>query len=235
MGGPWSFVQGVSSSVLGTLAGTYTLFGTTDKVKQAQAIHGMATLAGAGLTTYAVVNRGLKTPQRLTSTPSSPSGGAVKSVVHYDEWGRDPAYASGAVSFDVAGLFIPGGVGVGAKVGGVAGHAGVAGARTGRLLGEAGTAGRWAGKLGEIPAKAHAALNGVSVRAWENTVRPALDNLAGALSRLDEGTAPCQWGYGRWQRWLLWSLVVLNIRRPLTYAGQPGVGTVPRVQAGGAS
>jgi hypothetical protein len=27
------------------------------------------------------------------------------------------------------------------------------------------------------------------VRAWENTVRPALDNLAGALNRLDEGTA----------------------------------------------
>lgn len=106
-----------------------------------------------------------------------------------DEWGRDPAYASGAASFDVASLFIPGGVGVGAKAGGVAGHVGVAGARTGRLLEEAGTAGRWTGKLGEIPAKAHAALTGVSVRAWENTVKPALDNLAGALNRLDEATA----------------------------------------------
>lgn len=118
-----------------------------------------------------------------------------------DEWGRDPAYASGAASFDVASLFIPGGVGVGAKAGGVAGHVGVAGARTGRLLEEAGTAGRWTGKLGEIPAKAHAALTGVSVRAWENTVKPALDNLAGALNRFGRSNGHSQGGRRRGGRW----------------------------------
>lgn len=189
LGGPWSFAQGVTSSVLGTLGATYTLFGTTDKEKQTQAWQGMATLAGAGPTTYAVVNRGFNDTSKTDIDAVLTVAEAAKSVIHYDEWGRDPAYASGAVSFDVASLFIPGGVGVGAKAGGVAGHAGVAGARTGRLLEEAGTAGRWTGKLGEIPVKAHAALNGVSVRAWDNTVRPALNNLAGALNRLDEGTA----------------------------------------------
>ena len=34
------------------------MLATTDKVKQAQAFQGVATLAVAGLTTYAVVNRG---------------------------------------------------------------------------------------------------------------------------------------------------------------------------------
>jgi hypothetical protein len=189
LGGPWSFAQGLTSSVLGTLGATHTLLATTDKVKQAQAWQGMATLAGAGLTTAAVVNRGFKDASKTEIDAVLTVAGAAKSVVHYDEWGRDPAYASGAASFDVASLFVPGGAGVGAKAGGLAGHAGVAGARTGRLLEEAGTAGRWAGKLGELPAKTQAALNGVSVRAWENTVRPALDNLAGALNRVDDGTA----------------------------------------------
>jgi hypothetical protein len=153
MGGPWSFVQGITSSVLGTLDSTYTLFGTTDKVKQAQAIQGIGTLAAAGLTTYNFVNRGFKDASKSDFEAVITVAGAVKSVVHYDEWGRDPAYASGAVSFDVASLFVPGGAGVGAKAGGVAGHAGVAGARTGRVLEEATTAGRLTGKIGRASRK----------------------------------------------------------------------------------
>ncbi|RAX45808.1 hypothetical protein DQ354_07965 [Arthrobacter sp. AQ5-06] len=189
LGGPWAFFQGVSGSVLGAVDGTYTLLGTTDKVKQGQALQGIGTLAVAGLTTYAAFQRGLKDASKSDIDAVLTVGGVGKSVIHYDELGRNPAYAAGATTFDVASLIAPGGIGIGAKAGGVAGHAGVAGARTGHLLEEAGTAARWTGKLGELPAKASAAMTGVSVRAWENTIRPALDNLAGALNRLDEGTA----------------------------------------------
>ncbi|MFE5838843.1 glycohydrolase toxin TNT-related protein [Arthrobacter sp. NPDC056493] len=195
-GGLASLGQGALAAVVGAGQGLYTLLGTTDKEQQVRAWQGLGMLAGAALTTHRAISRadGKFSAEELNAMLTV--GDAVKGAVYYDEWGKDPWYAAGGATVDVAGLFA-GGAGVGLKAGTAASKAGMAaekmgaaateGSRLGRLAPALGSSADALGTAGAVLSKPGSVALKISDVVMPETTAKLLDKLADVRV---EGPAP---------------------------------------------
>ncbi|MFF2317387.1 hypothetical protein ACFVTE_14065 [Arthrobacter sp. NPDC058097] len=182
LGGIGSTGQGFLGAIVGAGQGLYTLLGTSDKLKQAQAWQSMWALAGAVITTKSVIDRGARDLSAEDVKAVLTVAEAGKTAVHYDEWGKDPWYAGGAVTFDVASLFV-GGSGAGLKAGTLAGKAGrltEGAADLSKAASGLTTATR--GALSEATAAVASKLGKARIAVWNQ-------GIGDALRKLDEGLA----------------------------------------------
>ncbi|MEH0110210.1 hypothetical protein V6N00_10905 [Tersicoccus sp. MR15.9] len=122
--GVCSFGKGVWSGVTGTLKGLWNMVNVTDMDTFKATWKGMGKLA----LNVAIVS----TPLAQVALRATGHGDVVdragkellavgKAAIHWDDWKRDPAYAAGETTFDLATILLTAGGGAVAKTGSIAG------------------------------------------------------------------------------------------------------------------
>ncbi|MFE6157754.1 hypothetical protein ACFQ7F_02405 [Streptomyces sp. NPDC056486] len=143
----------IIDGVVGTIKGLGTLVGTDGWAAAGQAWTGLAklatglaiTLSPAGAAYWMAPKDKLPSWLRDSRTAVTETG---KALIAYDQWGKNPARAAGAVSFNVITTVATGGAGAAAKSGAAAKAISVAG-KAGRLVDPITYLGK-AGKLGAV-------------------------------------------------------------------------------------
>ncbi|WP_328538103.1 hypothetical protein [Streptomyces sp. NBC_00344] len=128
----------VVDGVWGTVKGLGTLFDVTDLDKAGQAWEGLAKLGtGLALSTPGIAQIYWTTPAKELPSWLRDSRKAVKdtgkALVAWDEWGKNPARAAGAVTFNIVTTVFTEGAGTASKTGALAKTASVVG-KAGRLV-----------------------------------------------------------------------------------------------------
>ncbi|MFG2500794.1 hypothetical protein ACGFSB_21585 [Streptomyces sp. NPDC048441] len=143
----------IIDGVVGTIKGLGTLVGTDGWAAAGQAWTGLAklatglaiTLSPAGAAYWMAPKDKLPSWLRDSRTAVTETG---KALIAYDQWGKNPARAAGAVSFNVITTVATGGAGAAAKSGAAAKAISIAG-KAGRLVDPITYLGK-AGKLGVV-------------------------------------------------------------------------------------
>ncbi|MFC4329738.1 hypothetical protein ACFPC0_18430 [Streptomyces andamanensis] len=175
----WNFAKGFFvDGVWGTVRGLGTLVGVDGWDAAGQAWKGLGQLlTGVALTVVAPAAYWTASDDRLPAWLRD-SRRAVKetgkALLAWDEWGKNPARAAGAVTFNVLTTVLTGGAGTAAKTGSVAKAISLAG-RAGRLVDPmtyvARTAGVGLTRVGDVLASLRAVTKGTYVELAGRTYR----------------------------------------------------------------
>ncbi|MEU9718235.1 hypothetical protein [Streptomyces sp. NPDC047976] len=145
----------IMDGVVGTVRGLGTLVGADGSAAAGQAWTGLAKLAtGIALTTnpgtaFVFWNTDAKAMPAWFRDSRTTMKETGKALVAWDQWNKNPARAAGAVTFNVLTTVFSGGVGTGAKTGGLAKTLSVAG-KAGRLIDPMTYVGQAAGKAASL-------------------------------------------------------------------------------------
>ncbi|MFD0353061.1 hypothetical protein ACFVHW_04815 [Streptomyces sp. NPDC127110] len=145
----------VMDGIVGTVRGLGTLVGVDGSAAAGQAWTGLAKLStGIALTTnpgtaFVFWNTDAKAMPAWFRDSRNTMKETGKALVAWDEWGKNPARAAGGVTFNVLTTVFSGGVGTGAKTGGLAKTLSIAG-KTGRLIDPMTYVGQAAGKAASL-------------------------------------------------------------------------------------
>ncbi|OMH31306.1 hypothetical protein [Tersicoccus sp. Bi-70] len=122
--GVCSFGKGVWSGVTGTVKGLWNMVNVTDMDTFKATWKGMGKLAlNVAIVTSPVAQVALRATGHgdVVDKAGTELLAVGKAAIHWDDWKRDPAYAAGATTFDLATILLTAGGGAVAKAGSVAG------------------------------------------------------------------------------------------------------------------
>ncbi|EMY35788.1 hypothetical protein D477_002581 [Arthrobacter crystallopoietes BAB-32] len=118
-----SFGKGVWSGITGTVTGLWNMVNFTDMETFSATWKGIGQLAlDVAIVTSPVAQVALRATGngRIADQAGERLVAVGKAAIHWDDWKRDPAYAAGATTFDLASILLTAGGGAVAKTGSVA-------------------------------------------------------------------------------------------------------------------
>ena len=118
-----SFGKGVWSGITGTVTGLWNMVNFTDMDTFSATWKGIGQLAlDVAIVTSPVAQVALRATGngRIADQAGERLVAVGKAAIHWDDWQRDPAYAAGATTFDLASILLTAGGGAVAKTGSVA-------------------------------------------------------------------------------------------------------------------
>ncbi|MBT1002556.1 hypothetical protein KIH31_08055 [Paenarthrobacter sp. DKR-5] len=131
-----SFGKGVWSGITGTVSGLWNMVNVTDMDTFKATWTGLGKLAfNVAIVSSPVAQIALRATGHsdIVDKAGTELLAVGKAAIHWDDWKRDPAYAAGATSFDLATILLTAGGGAVAKTGSIAGKVAEIGNASGKV------------------------------------------------------------------------------------------------------